>query len=112
MFEPQAGGAFRIRYDGLENRFMRTATKIIIPVFVLATGLIFLTPTSSAKPEYTRRTKQGCDVCHPPDSRDLNEAGAYFRDHRSLDGYKPKEQPKAPQIQSKDKPASTTAKNK
>jgi hypothetical protein len=94
---------------------MSSATRITIPVLVLASGLVFLTPTSSAKPEYTRRLKQGCEVCHPPDSRDLNEAGVYYRDHRSLDGFKPKEQPKTPQTsapQNKDKQPNTSAKNK
>lgn len=52
-----------------------------------------------ARPEYTRRTKKECQYCHPPDSFRLTEAGEYYRDHRTLDGYKPKEKP-----QDKDKP--------
>jgi len=74
------------------------------PGAVLAVAVVFYSNPVSAKPEYTRRTKQGCEVCHPPDSRALNEAGEYFRDHRSLDGYKPKEQnKKAEQPQAKGK---------
>jgi hypothetical protein len=51
--------------------------------------------TGEARPEYTRRTKKECLYCHPADSFKLTEAGEYYRDHRTLDGYKPKEKPKA-----------------
>jgi len=47
-----------------------------------------------ARPEYTRRTKKECLYCHPPDSFKLTEAGEYYRDHRTLDGFKPKEKEK------------------
>ena len=62
---------------------------------VLAAGLILSLKTGSAKPDYTRRTKKDCEFCHPPNSRKLNEAGEYYRDHRnSLKGYQPPEQSK------------------
>lgn len=69
---------------------MRSALRLAPPAIILAAILLLNTKPAAAKPEYTRRTKQGCDVCHPPDSRALNEAGEYYRDHRSLDGFKPK----------------------
>lgn len=48
-----------------------------------------------AKPEYTRKTKLECEKCHPPNSRNLNEAGEYYRTHHyKMDGYKPKEETK------------------
>ena len=69
---------------------MRFVFRLAPPAIILAAILMLNTKPVAAKPEYTRRTKQGCDVCHPPDSRALNEAGEYYRDHRSLDGFKPK----------------------
>ena len=49
-----------------------------------------------ARPEYTRRTKKECLYCHPPDSFRLTDAGKYYQEHRTLDGYvPPKEKPKA-----------------
>jgi hypothetical protein len=65
--------------------------------FVMLSGLacsavLFDPAVSSAKPEYSRRTKKDCGYCHPKDSYDINEAGRYFRDHNhSLEGFKPSE---------------------
>jgi hypothetical protein len=54
-------------------------------------GFILLTDArvSLAKPEYTRRTKKDCQYCHPPNSFQLNDAGKYYREHRTLEGYDP-----------------------
>ena len=62
----------------------------------VACGLLLLVTagTGEARPEYTRRTKKECLYCHPPDSFRLTDAGEYYRDHRTLDGYKPNEKPK------------------
>jgi hypothetical protein len=59
----------------------------------LAVGAVLFDPAvSTAKPEYSRRTKKECGFCHPKDSWDINEAGRYFRDHNhSLEGFKPGE---------------------
>ena len=74
---------------------MRTAVKLILPAAILAAGLFLTTSATLAKPDYTRRTKKDCEFCHPPNSRELNDAGKYYRDHKySLEGYKPPEPPK------------------
>ena len=66
--------------------------KSLAPALVLAAGLVLYVKTSPAKPEYTRRTHKDCEFCHPPDSRKLTPAGAYFREHGdSLKGYRPPE---------------------
>ena len=70
---------------------LRPWLRLTAPAMVLVAASFWNTFPAAAKPEYTRRTKQGCEICHPPGSRALNEAGEYFRDHRSLDGYKPRE---------------------
>jgi hypothetical protein len=63
----------------------------VAPLIVLAAGLLVATKSISAKPDYTRRTRMECEFCHPPNSRDLNEAGRYYQEHKnSLAGYKPK----------------------
>ena len=81
---------------------MRTVLKLIAPAAILAAGLLFNVTNSPAKPDYTRRTKKDCDFCHPPNSRELNEAGVYYRDHKySLQGYQPKDQGKDQQSQKK-----------
>jgi hypothetical protein len=63
------------------------------PIGIIAAGCFFFASTSSAKPDYTRRTNKDCEFCHPPNSRNLNEAGKYYQEHKnSLAGYVPKEQ--------------------
>jgi hypothetical protein len=59
-----------------------------------AAGVLFHARAGEARPEYTRRTKKECLFCHPADSFRLTEAGEYYRDHRTLDGYQPKEKSK------------------
>ena len=84
--------------------------KLVAPAGVLAAGLLLSVKTSPAKPDYTRRTSKDCEFCHPPNSRKLNQAGEYYRDHgNSLKGYRPPEQTKN---QPKEKPAPSTAKSK
>lgn len=62
--------------------------KLIAPALILFTGLLLSVRSSPAKPDYTRRTNKDCEFCHPPNSRKLNEAGEYYRDHHnSLKGY-------------------------
>jgi hypothetical protein len=73
---------------------LHSFTRAAAPILVLAAGLFFLNSGASAKPDYTRRTSKDCEFCHPPNSRDLNEAGRYFQEHKnSLTGYQPKQQP-------------------
>lgn len=70
---------------------MRLA-KIIIPAAILAGGLVVCSTQSYAKPEYTKKEKKACTVCHTKSgSKDLNDAGKYYKDHNnSLDGYEKK----------------------
>ena len=43
-----------------------------------------------AKPEYTKKEGKACTFCHvKAGSKDLNDAGKYYKDHNhSLEGYK------------------------
>ncbi|HLK51364.1 MAG TPA: hypothetical protein VKT49_24650 [Bryobacteraceae bacterium] len=67
------------------GRFLQLA----LPAGVLATGILFSSTSTWAKPEYSRKTKKECSFCHPPDSWNLTDAGKYYREHHySLEGYK------------------------
>ena len=67
-------------------------SKYVIPAFVLAIGLLINTSTSFAKPEDTKKTKKPCTFCHvtAKGGKDLTDAGKYYKDKGSLDGYQPK----------------------
>jgi len=74
----------------MENmeEMMRLA-KVMIPAGVLTLGLLLSSTQSYAKPEYTKKEKKGCTFCHVSvKSKDLNEAGKYYKDHNnSLEGF-------------------------
>jgi len=55
----------------------------------LVVGGILLTPAkTSAKPEYGRMTDRDCAYCHVAKTRKLTDAGTYYRQHRTLKGFK------------------------
>jgi hypothetical protein len=64
-------------------------TKFIVPAFVLATGLLFNTSMSYSKPQDTKTTKKACGFCHTSakGGKDLTEAGQYYKEKKTLDGY-------------------------
>ncbi len=70
---------------------MRTL-KLAVPAAVLILGLAASTTVSFGKPEYAKKEKKTCTYCHvKAGSKDLNEAGKYYKDHdHSLQGYTPK----------------------
>ncbi len=76
----------------------RFVTTLGAPFGILVLGLMMIPQDTPAKPDYTRRTKKECEYCHPPNSRELNDAGKYYQEHKnSLAGYAPKQEaPKEP----------------
>jgi hypothetical protein len=63
--------------------------KLVVPAFVLATGLLINSSMSFAKPEDTKATKKSCSFCHvtAKGGKDLTEAGKYYKDKKSLEGF-------------------------
>jgi hypothetical protein len=52
--------------------------------------LLFL-PFLMATPEYTKKENKACTYCHSAVGKpDLNDAGKYYKEHHTLDGYKEK----------------------
>ena len=71
--------------------------KVTLPAAILLGGLLVSTTASFAKPEYTKATKKACVYCHAKQSADkaemnknLTDAGKYYHEHKSLDGYQEK----------------------
>ena len=76
---------------------MKIRIQYILPASLFAAVFFSSASIVSARPDYTRRTKQECSYCHPSGGWYLTDAGKYFRDHRNLQGYKPPaESPKTP----------------
>ena len=64
--------------------------KISLPAAILPGGFLVCPTSSHGKPEYTKSTKKACAYCHVDQKakpKELTEAGKYFAEHKSLDGY-------------------------
>jgi hypothetical protein len=69
--------------------------KVAVPAAVLLGGFLFCTTATYGTVAYAKQEKKACSFCHtvavPKDAasaKDLTDAGKYFKEHKSLDGYK------------------------
>jgi hypothetical protein len=63
--------------------------KLTLPAAILLGGFLVCSTATYGKPEYTKKEKKGCTFCHvSATSKDLNDTGKYYQEHKSLDGYK------------------------
>ena len=70
-----------------------------ILAIVAALVMILMSAISSgttAKPEYTKKEKKACTYCHASKNpkeysdKDLTDAGKYYKEKKTLEGYKEK----------------------
>ena len=69
--------------------------KTVLPVAILLGGFLVCTTASYGTAEYSKNTKKACTFCHeknvPGDkdamSKNLNEAGKYYKEKKTLDGF-------------------------
>ncbi|MCS6817283.1 MAG: hypothetical protein N0A16_05950 [Blastocatellia bacterium] len=71
--------------------------KLLMAIFITALiGFLMLASEPVAKQEYTKKEKKPCTYCHtsknPKDysDKDLNDAGKYYKEKKTLEGYKEK----------------------
>jgi hypothetical protein len=72
-------------FGGIMSQF-----KIIVPAALVLSGLLVCATSSYAKPEDTKKTKKACTFCHVDAQKapkNLKDAGKYYHEHKSLDGY-------------------------
>ena len=64
--------------------------KYAVPAAILLSGFLVSTTLSYGKPEYTKATKKACAFCHVDSKakpKDLTEAGKFYKEHKTLEGY-------------------------
>ena len=64
--------------------------KVVLPAVILLGGFLVCTTSSYGKPEYVKSTKKACAYCHVDSKakpKELTDAGKYYAEHKSLDGY-------------------------
>ena len=60
--------------------------KYAVPVSVLLIGMFVCSSVSFGKPEYTKKEKRGCVVCHvKAASKELNDAGKCYAKKKTLE---------------------------
>ena len=67
--------------------------KVIVPAALVVGGFMVCSTASYGKPEFTKETKKACTYCHvdaKKTPKDLKDAGKYYQQHKSLDGYQDK----------------------
>jgi hypothetical protein len=67
--------------------------KVILPAAILLGGFLVCSTASFGKQEYSKATKKPCAYCHVDfkgKPKELTEAGKYYAEHKSLDGYQEK----------------------
>jgi hypothetical protein len=75
---------------GRKGGFM-SKIKFVLPGVILLGGFLVSSTLSFGKPEYMKTTKKACSFCHvdaKAKPKELTEAGKYYKEHNSLDGYK------------------------
>lgn len=72
-------------------RHPRLIKSLIVAVVATCSAVVFHTSNFS-KPADTKKTNKSCVYCHTQSgSKELTEAGKYYRDKGTLDGYKKKQ---------------------
>jgi len=64
--------------------------KYALPAGILLGGFLVGTTLSYAKPDYVKLTKKPCAFCHVDSKakpKELTDAGKYYKEHQTLDGY-------------------------
>ena len=64
--------------------------KVTLPAVISVGGFLVCSSTSYGKPEYTKSTKKACAYCHVDSKakpKEMTDAGKYYAEHKSLDGY-------------------------
>ena len=64
--------------------------KLFAPAVIVLGGILICSTGSYGKQEYTKQTKKACTYCHvdaQKTPKELKDAGKYFKEHKSLDGY-------------------------
>lgn len=65
--------------------------KILRALAILGIVALLFMPFAAGTPEYAKKEDRQCIYCHTAIGKpDLNDAGRYYKDHKTLEGYREK----------------------
>ena len=65
--------------------------KVLRALLITGSVSLMFLPFAAGTPEYTKKENKACTFCHPSVGKpDLNDAGKYYKEHHTLEGYKEK----------------------
>jgi len=68
-----------------------TDVKILRAIAIFGSVALLLSPLAKGTPEMAKKESKQCAYCHTAIGKpDLNDAGKYYKDHGSFDGYREK----------------------
>ncbi len=68
-----------------------TVKKVLRALLITGSVSLMFLPFAAGTPEYTKKENKSCSFCHPSVGKpDLNDAGKYYKEHHTLQGYKEK----------------------
>lgn len=66
---------------------MLRTIKVAMPAAIVGLGILISANVSYGKPEYTKKEKKGCVVCHTSaTSKELNDVGKCYKTSKTLEG--------------------------
>ena len=72
-----------------ESKRDTRVNKILQALVITSAVAVLFVPFSSGTPEYSKKENKQCAYCHTAVGKpDLNDAGRYYKDHHSLEGYR------------------------
>ena len=62
--------------------------KLLKALAITGSVALLIVPLAVGTPEYTKKENKACVYCHTAVGKpDLNDAGKYYKMHRTLEGY-------------------------
>lgn len=75
-------------YPTTTSQEVSNLSKIIRALALIGGVAILFAPFAVGTPEFAKKENKQCVYCHTAIGKpDLNEAGKYYKDHKTLDGY-------------------------
>jgi len=75
-------------YPNIRNGGETKVKKILRALAIIGSVALLFVPFAVGTPEYTKKEKKQCVYCHTAVGKpDLNDAGKYYKVHRTLEGY-------------------------